>query len=116
MDPVFEEEQRHLSETYEKLEQIERSLVETMTADQEEAQKAHEDILDDLTIDLNNDVNLETYVELEALHQIIDSYNAFVRDFQLVGLLLSWCFFFLVLLFLRFGSLSIRVNLLNVFQ
>ena len=75
MDPIFEEEQRHLTEAYEKLAGIERELSSAMSADQEEAQKAHEDILSDLTIDLNNDVNLETYVELEALHQIIDSYN-----------------------------------------
>ena len=75
MDPIFEEEQLHLTETYEKLEQIVSELEGSIAADQVEAQKAHEDILEDLTIDLNNDVNLETYVELEALHQIIDGYN-----------------------------------------
>ena len=102
MDPILEQEQQHLTETYEKLVQIKSELVGAITADQAEAQKAHEDILEDLTIDLNNDVNLETYVELEALHQIIDGYNRTldIREQQLakVRLLLRQPYFAKVVL------------------
>ena len=102
MDPILEEEQQHLAETYAKLELIEHDLVGAITADQAEAQQAHEDILEDLTIDLNNDVNLETYVELEALHQIIDGYNRTlsIREQQLakVRLLLRQPYFAKVVL------------------
>ena len=45
MDPILEQEQQHLTETYEKLVQIKSELVGAITADQAEEQKANEDIL-----------------------------------------------------------------------
>ena len=74
-DPVFEQEQQHLEETYEKLLGIERDLTRQLDADLAEARKDREDMLDELAMDFGNGVNLETYVELEAMHQIMDTYN-----------------------------------------
>ena len=75
MDPVFEEEQRHLSMTYAKLEDIEREMSALLGETEAEALEANRNMLDDLAVDFGNGVNLETYIELESLHQVIDSYN-----------------------------------------
>ena len=74
-DPVFEEEQRHLSETYAKLQEIERNLAAQLEKGLAEALADKENMLDDLAMDFGNGVNLETYVEFEAMHQVIDAYN-----------------------------------------
>ena len=75
VDPVFEEEQQHLSETHEKLRGIERNLVAQLERSLAEALADKENMLDDLAVDFGNGVNLETYVEFEAMHQVIDAYN-----------------------------------------
>ena len=74
-DPIFEEEQRHLSETYAKLQEIERNLAVQLEKSLAEALADKENMLDDLAMDFGNGVNLETYVEFEAMHQVIDAYN-----------------------------------------
>ena len=74
-DKIFEEEQAHLSETYSKLESIcenlETSLEERISA----AFDSRNDLEDNLAVDFGNGVNLETYVEYEAIHKIIDEFN-----------------------------------------
>ena len=79
MDPVFDQEQSHLDETYRKLESIERDLVEQMHATLDDARTDRANMLDELATDFAGDVNLETYVELEAMHHIIDDYNQFLQ-------------------------------------
>lgn len=74
-DPVFEEEQRHLTETFAKLQEIERDLAAQLEKSLAEALADKENMLDDLAVDFGNGVNLETYVEFEAMHQVIDAYN-----------------------------------------
>ena len=75
VDPVFEEEQRHLSDAYQKLQDIECNLVKQLEKSLAEALADKENMLDDLAMDFGNGVNLETYVEFEAMHQVIDAYN-----------------------------------------
>jgi len=75
VDPVFEEEQQHLSEAYAKLQEIERTLAAQLERSLAEALADKENMLDDLAMDFGNGVNLETYVEFEAMHQVIDAYN-----------------------------------------
>ena len=74
-DPVFVEEQQHLSDTYQKLRDIERALAKQLEKSLAEALADKENMLDDLAVDFGNGVNLETYVEFEAMHQVIDAYN-----------------------------------------
>ena len=74
-DPVFVEEQQHLTDTYRKLQDIERSLAAQLEKSLAEALADKENMLDDLAMDFGNGVNLETYVEFEAMHQVIDAYN-----------------------------------------
>ena len=74
-DPIFDAEQQHLTETYQKLQRIEQSLAAQLEQSLAEALADKENMLDDLSMDLGNGVNLETYVEFEAVHKVIDAYN-----------------------------------------
>ena len=75
MDLVFDEEQRHLSETYAKLERIESDVRAQLEADLAEALVDKEDMFDEMTRDFAADIQLETLAELEAMNRIIESYN-----------------------------------------
>ena len=75
MDPVFEEEQRHLADTYAKLERIESEVRDQLEADLAEALEDKEDMFDEMTRDFAADIQLETLAELEAMNRIIESYN-----------------------------------------
>ena len=75
MDPIFEEEQAHLTETYQKLEQIEAETKKALSDRLAKAAKDRADMREDLSLDFGNGVNLETYIEYEAMNKIIDDYN-----------------------------------------
>ena len=75
MDAVFEQEQQHLSRTYAKLERIEREVRERLEADLEEALADKEDMFDELVLNQDADIQLETLAELEAMNRIIEGYN-----------------------------------------
>ncbi|MBE6473179.1 MAG: DNA helicase [Coriobacteriaceae bacterium] len=75
MDAIFEEEQRHLSLTHAKLEQIEREVRDRLEADLEEALADKEDMFDELVLNQDADIQLETLAELEAMNRIIEGYN-----------------------------------------
>ena len=74
-DPIFAEEQAHLSETYAKLQKIERAVREQLEADLVEALADKEELFNELTRDFSSDIQLETLAELEAMNRIIESYN-----------------------------------------
>ena len=74
-DPIFEEEQRHLSWAYGKLAEIEhdvRAEIERTLAD---ALADKEDLFDEMTRDFARDIQLETLAELEAMNRVIEGYN-----------------------------------------
>lgn len=75
MDQVFQEEQAHLKETYGKLLQIEDESRSALQARLDEAAGDRSTMMEELTLDFTGEVNTETYVEIEAVHKIIDAYN-----------------------------------------
>lgn len=76
-DPIFTEEQDHLTETYGKLKDIQHETSIKLHDMLEQAIVDKDNMLDELTLDFGNDVNLETYVEIESMHKIMDAYNQF---------------------------------------
>ncbi len=74
-DPIFEEEQEHLSLTYNKLQDIANKAAHALDERMKVARGDKANMLDELFLDFGNGVNLETYVEYEAMHKIIDEYN-----------------------------------------
>lgn len=75
MDQIFEEEQKHLTETYAKLVDIEAQTKASIEARLKEAAKDRAAMREDLSVDLGNGVDVETYVEYEAMNKLIDEYN-----------------------------------------
>lgn len=76
-DPVFEQEQQHLTDTHAKLTEIQHDTSVKLHDMLEQAIVDKDNMLDELTLDFGNDVNLETYVEIESMHKIMDAYNQF---------------------------------------
>ncbi len=74
-DPIFLEEQTHLSETYGKLKAIANDAAHALDERLKSARGDKANMLDELFVDFGNGVNLETYVEFEAMHKVIDEYN-----------------------------------------
>ena len=72
---VFDEEQRHLDETYGKLLEIESQTLKSLESRIKDALGDKADMLDELAVDFTGEVNLETFVEYEAMNKIIDEYN-----------------------------------------
>lgn len=75
MDQVFQQEQEHLTETYKKLVDIESKSSKALKERLGEAVDDKGSMMDELTLDFTGEVNVETYVEIEAMHKIIDAYN-----------------------------------------
>ncbi len=75
MDEIFETEQEHLSETYAKLVDIEAKLQEQLSDIFNSVSEDKELILDELGLDSQQDVHVETMAEYEAINRIIDTYN-----------------------------------------
>ena len=74
-DHIFEEEQAHLRATYQQLEDICAHLEQSIEDRLQVALGSRNDLKDNLAVDFGNGVNLETYVEYEAIHKIIDEFN-----------------------------------------
>ncbi len=74
-DPVFEEEQRHLSMTYAKLEAIESEVRDQLESDLAEALESKEELFEAMSLNQDVDIQLETLAELEAMNRIIEGYN-----------------------------------------
>ena len=74
-DRIFEEEQQHLSDTYEKLQQIERDVRELLESDLAEALEGKQDLFEAMALNQDADIQLETLAELEAVNRIIEGYN-----------------------------------------
>ena len=74
-DATFQQEQQALTNTYKKLTSIAEKTAACLGADMREALDERKNFFDELTFDLGNGVNLETYAEAEALQRVIDQYN-----------------------------------------
>ncbi len=76
MDPVFEQEQDHLSETYASLLAIEVKQREKLGKIEFDAGADKAAMAEELTLDMADfDSHLETLASIESLNRIIDSYN-----------------------------------------
>ena len=75
-DPVFDEEQKHLSDVYAKLEGIERETHAKLAANLDTASKEMKDMQDEMSFDFaSNDVQVETAAEYETMNAVIEAYN-----------------------------------------
>ena len=74
-DPVFKEEQQHLSATYAKLLRIESEVRQQLESDLVEALEGKEDLFEAMALNQDADIQLETLAELEAMNRIIEGYN-----------------------------------------
>ena len=76
MDPIFEEEQQHLTDTYAKLTAIETELSKKLSSLMSEASDTISTMRDEITLNLSDDGQAsETTIEIDSLNTIIDAYN-----------------------------------------
>ena len=76
MDSIFEKEQRHLSETFAKLQDIGRRAADDLKQTLAEASKDKGEMARDLALDFaSDDMSMETYADLEAVNRVIDAYS-----------------------------------------
>lgn len=75
-DPIFTQEQQHLTETYEKLQQLGRSLVRQMEKAQREAAADKKAMSEELSTNFATYADaMETYADFAAMNRVIDGYN-----------------------------------------
>lgn len=75
-DAVFQEEQNHLTSTYEAIEKIERNVLENMRKTAQEAEEDKRNMADELASNFASDgEKQETYIEYANMNSVIDSYN-----------------------------------------
>ncbi|MBS5451525.1 MAG: UvrD-helicase domain-containing protein [Coriobacteriia bacterium] len=81
-DPVFIEEQRHLSQTYATLCELERSISDRLESDRAEMQQFKENADDELSTDVDRgddgddfSASMETYAAYAAMNNVVDSFN-----------------------------------------
>ena len=76
LDPIFEQEQKHLHDTYDKLTEIESTLSEKLSALIADASESIYNMKDEITYNLSDDGQAsETSIEIETLNSLIDIYN-----------------------------------------
>ena len=75
-DPVFQQEQAHLTKTHAKLEELTRNLVDKMERTRQQAALDKESMASEVSIDLSTDDDaMETYADFLAMNTIIRNYN-----------------------------------------
>ena len=75
-DPVFQEEQRHLSEIYAKLQTMGRDLVAKMEKNSQAAAADKLAMCDELTVNLASYADaMETYADFASVNRVIEAYN-----------------------------------------
>lgn len=102
-DPIFAEEQRHLSETYGTLQAIGRNLVRQMEKARQEAAADKKAMAEELAPNLATYADaMETYADFAAMNRVIDGYNlaqdANAEELAKVQLLLKQPYFAKVVL------------------
>ncbi len=75
-DSIFEEEQKHLTLTWNKLKQIEQELEEKLSAMSKDAAEEKKTMRENLTLNFEGDMqSQETAIEFEIMNQVIDQMN-----------------------------------------
>lgn len=76
IDPIFEEEQQHLSETYTKLHSMARDLVAKMEKNSQDAATDKLAMSEELSPNFASYADaMETYADFAAINRVIDAYN-----------------------------------------
>lgn len=108
-DPVFQEEQAHLSELYQVLLELRDKLTEDLDSNHFGAAQDLIDMSEEVALNFNGyDEALETYAAIETLNSVIDAYNLYhdanVDKLRRVALLLAQPYFAKVTLEMRPGQ------------
>ncbi|MGI6034061.1 MAG: hypothetical protein ACOX69_11630, partial [Coriobacteriales bacterium] len=74
-DPVFDEEQAHLAQTYDKIAAIEHEAQHELKRIIDRALADRDTLADEFSLDRSRDVLVETAAELDSINRIIDAYN-----------------------------------------
>ncbi|MEE0845779.1 MAG: UvrD-helicase domain-containing protein [Eggerthellaceae bacterium] len=75
-DPIFQQEQAHLSEVHAILRRMGRNLAKKLAVTNAEAAKDKQDMADELALNFaGDDETLETAAELATINRIIEAYN-----------------------------------------
>ena len=107
-DPIFQQEQAHLSELYAKLLQIRDEISEDLESNHRGAKQDLIDMSEEVRLDFGGaDETIETLAAIETLNSVIDAYNQY-HDFNVdklrrVMLLLMQPYFAKVTLEMRPG-------------
>lgn len=81
-DPIFKEEQAHLSETYQKLVELRDELTHRLEVTHKAAAQDLRDMSEEVTQDFGGeDEAMETLAAIETLNSVIDAYNQ-AHDFD----------------------------------
>lgn len=76
VDPIFESEQQHLSQTYAKLVGLERACAGRLEANRKEVQDFKATMDDELNTDFDgDDIAMETFAEYAVMNNVVDSFN-----------------------------------------
>ena len=75
-DPVFEQEQSHLSQTYAKICDLKDATAKRLTANLQEVQEFKSSMDDELSADFDHDdFTMETYAAYSVMNNVVDSFN-----------------------------------------
>lgn len=81
-DPIFQQEQAHLSEIYEQIRQIRDELALKLETTHKQAAQDLRDMSEEVTTDFTSaDETMETLAAIETLNSVIDAYNQ-AHDFD----------------------------------
>ena len=81
-DPIFQQEQAHLSELYAKLLQIRDEISEDLESNHRGAKQDLIDMSEEVRLDFGGaDETIETLAAIETLNSVIDAYNQY-HDFN----------------------------------
>lgn len=102
-DPVFQEEQAHLTQTYQTLQDLAEGIHRKMEKTRQDAAATKKSMSDDLTMNRADwDDAMEMYAEIEAMNRIVDGYNiaqaADAENLSKINLLLKQPYFAKVVL------------------
>ena len=102
-DPVFQEEQAHLTQTYRTLQDLAQGIHRKMEKTRQDAAATKKSMSDDLTMNRADwDDAMEMYAEIEAMNRIVDGYNiaqaADAENLSKINLLLKQPYFAKVVL------------------
>ena len=108
-DPVFAQEQQHLSDTYATLQSMAGALAAKMRKNEDAAAATKQQMVEEIKQNYGSDTEaFETYADFATVNSVIDSYNqtqdAAAEKLSNIGLLLSQPYFAKIVLDFKRGA------------